>query len=68
MAREIPRGCLAAYYPETNILIDLGAILVLREMPVGPHEKFVALISLALIPWHASQRARLSQVKCLVAS
>lgn len=38
-----------------NILIDLGAILVLREMPVGPHEKFVALISLALIPWHASR-------------
>jgi len=23
VAREIPRGCLAAYYPETNILIDL---------------------------------------------
>ncbi len=23
VARDIPRGCLAAYYPETNILIDL---------------------------------------------
>jgi len=23
VARDIPRGCLAAYYPETNILVDL---------------------------------------------
>jgi hypothetical protein len=38
-----------------NILIDLAAIMVLRELPVGPHEKIVALISLALIPWHASR-------------
>lgn len=37
-----------------NLLIQLGVILIMCEMPVGRHEKVVALISLALIPWHAA--------------
>lgn len=33
-----------------NMMIDLGIVVALREMPVGPQEKFVALIALMTIP------------------
>jgi hypothetical protein len=39
------------------ILLDLGTIMALREMPTGAHEKFVALLALAMILWRAASYA-----------
>ena len=41
---DIPRGCLAAYYPETNPLVPLGSV---GEGSYTPTSKFIAIRLLA---------------------
>ena len=36
------------------IVVDFLTIITLREFPVGPHEKVVALIALSMILWRAA--------------
>ena len=35
MPYDIPRGCVAAYYPETNVLVPVGSVAEGSNQPVS---------------------------------
>ena len=51
VAYNIPRGCVAAYYPETNPLVPLSAV---ADAAGTPTSKSIPVLLLAHVAVHAS--------------